>query len=333
MIAVTRSTSFAACDDSHRISCGASGGLRIERTAREHDCARHYTQRCPSRAAALAHWPAIALYRAVARAVVEEVRHGEPPSDRAADPTCLRPASRQPRAAFVVACLSPRLRSRSRSPRTAAMAPRRRPSAKAAAKSKDEPADPDRALLQGDRQGANARRTERAQHRHPRRRARGHRHRDRRRRTRPHDRLSDHRGRRGHARRPAGPHAACARRRLRSRDGTRARARGRSARCVAAAVRRFGEARRARPGDDRQSRRRRRRERSPTSCRSAPFTGNWEYMLEQAIFTSPPTLNWSGAALISKDMKLVGVGSLIVREASAGETARCRATCSFRSTR
>ena len=35
-----------------------------------------------------------------------------------------------------------------------------------------------------------------------------------------------------------------------------------------------------------------------------PFTGNWEYLLEQAIFTSPPTLNWSGAALINKDLKL-----------------------------
>ena len=51
------------------------------------------------------------------------------------------------------------------------------------------------------------------------------------------------------------------------------------------------------------------------------FTGNWEYLLETAIFTSPPALNWSGAALVSKDMKLVGVGSLIVREASTvGET-------------
>jgi S1-C subfamily serine protease len=48
-----------------------------------------------------------------------------------------------------------------------------------------------------------------------------------------------------------------------------------------------------------------------------PFTGNWEYLLEQAIFTSPPTMNWSGAALVSRDFKLVGVGSLIVREASS----------------
>jgi S1-C subfamily serine protease len=53
-----------------------------------------------------------------------------------------------------------------------------------------------------------------------------------------------------------------------------------------------------------------------------PFTGNWEYLLERAIFTSPPTMNWSGAALVSRDLKLVGIGSLIVREASStGDTA------------
>lgn len=50
------------------------------------------------------------------------------------------------------------------------------------------------------------------------------------------------------------------------------------------------------------------------------FTGSWEYMLDHAIFTSPPTDNWSGAALIDKEGKLVGVGSLIVREATDGET-------------
>jgi serine protease Do len=52
-----------------------------------------------------------------------------------------------------------------------------------------------------------------------------------------------------------------------------------------------------------------------------PFTGSWEYLLEQAIFTSPPSLNWSGAALVNKDLQLVGVGSLIVRDATAGEAA------------
>jgi S1-C subfamily serine protease len=49
------------------------------------------------------------------------------------------------------------------------------------------------------------------------------------------------------------------------------------------------------------------------------FTGNWEYLLDQAIFTSPPTLNWSGAALIDKDGSLLGVGSLILRDATESD--------------
>ncbi len=46
------------------------------------------------------------------------------------------------------------------------------------------------------------------------------------------------------------------------------------------------------------------------------FSGSWEYALDQAIYTSPPTLNWSGAGLFDKEGKLLGVGSLIVREAN-----------------
>ena len=49
------------------------------------------------------------------------------------------------------------------------------------------------------------------------------------------------------------------------------------------------------------------------------FTGSWEYLLDQAIFTTPPALDWSGAALIDRDGKLLGVGSLIVREALPGD--------------
>jgi S1-C subfamily serine protease len=45
------------------------------------------------------------------------------------------------------------------------------------------------------------------------------------------------------------------------------------------------------------------------------FAGNWEYMIEDALFTAPPHPNWSGAALISREGKLVGVGSLIVGDA------------------
>jgi len=46
------------------------------------------------------------------------------------------------------------------------------------------------------------------------------------------------------------------------------------------------------------------------------FAGNWEYMLDEAIFTAPPHPSWSGAALIGHDGKVVGVGSLIVGDAS-----------------
>lgn len=45
------------------------------------------------------------------------------------------------------------------------------------------------------------------------------------------------------------------------------------------------------------------------------FAGSWEYLLDEAIFTSPPHPAWSGAALVSREGKLVGVGSLIVGDA------------------
>jgi S1-C subfamily serine protease len=48
------------------------------------------------------------------------------------------------------------------------------------------------------------------------------------------------------------------------------------------------------------------------------FAGNWEYMLDEALFTAPPHPAWSGAALISSEGKLVGVGSLIVGDAAGG---------------
>jgi S1-C subfamily serine protease len=46
------------------------------------------------------------------------------------------------------------------------------------------------------------------------------------------------------------------------------------------------------------------------------FAGYWEYMLDDAIFTAPPHPQWSGAALISREGKLVGVGSLVVPDAT-----------------
>ena len=49
------------------------------------------------------------------------------------------------------------------------------------------------------------------------------------------------------------------------------------------------------------------------------FTGSWEYMLDEAIFTSPPTTGWSGAALVDRKGTIVGVGSLVVRDATEDE--------------
>jgi S1-C subfamily serine protease len=48
------------------------------------------------------------------------------------------------------------------------------------------------------------------------------------------------------------------------------------------------------------------------------FAGSWEYLLDDALFTAPPHPAWSGAALISREAKLVGVGSLIVGDAAGG---------------
>jgi S1-C subfamily serine protease len=45
------------------------------------------------------------------------------------------------------------------------------------------------------------------------------------------------------------------------------------------------------------------------------FAGYWEYLIPDAIFTAPPRLDHSGAALINKDGELVGVGSLFVMDA------------------
>ena len=50
------------------------------------------------------------------------------------------------------------------------------------------------------------------------------------------------------------------------------------------------------------------------------FTGSWEYLLDAAIFTSPPSMQWAGAALVNREGRLVGVGSLLVRDSVAGGT-------------
>ena len=46
-----------------------------------------------------------------------------------------------------------------------------------------------------------------------------------------------------------------------------------------------------------------------------PFAGYWEYLIDGAIFTAPPRVDHSGAALINQDGELVGIGSLFVMDA------------------
>jgi len=43
------------------------------------------------------------------------------------------------------------------------------------------------------------------------------------------------------------------------------------------------------------------------------FAGYWEYLLDDAIFTSPPYINFGGAALINPGGQLLGIGSLFTQ--------------------
>jgi S1-C subfamily serine protease len=45
------------------------------------------------------------------------------------------------------------------------------------------------------------------------------------------------------------------------------------------------------------------------------FAGYWEYLIDEALFTSPAHPNWGGAALIAGDGSLVGIGSLHLQQA------------------
>jgi S1-C subfamily serine protease len=50
------------------------------------------------------------------------------------------------------------------------------------------------------------------------------------------------------------------------------------------------------------------------------FVGYWEYLLDEAIYTAPVTVNWSGAALIDQEGKLLGIGSLSVNDAMGSDS-------------
>jgi S1-C subfamily serine protease len=44
------------------------------------------------------------------------------------------------------------------------------------------------------------------------------------------------------------------------------------------------------------------------------FTGYWEYHLDNAIYTSPPVVNHSGAGLFNLQGELIGIGSLFMQD-------------------
>jgi len=48
------------------------------------------------------------------------------------------------------------------------------------------------------------------------------------------------------------------------------------------------------------------------------FAGYWEYLLDEALFVSPPHPNWGGAALFAPDGALIGIGSLLVGQVAPG---------------
>lgn len=52
------------------------------------------------------------------------------------------------------------------------------------------------------------------------------------------------------------------------------------------------------------------------------FAGYWEYLLDEAIFTSPAHPEWSGAALVDSGGRLIGIGSLLTQESAEGETSQ-----------
>ena len=49
------------------------------------------------------------------------------------------------------------------------------------------------------------------------------------------------------------------------------------------------------------------------------FAGSWEYLLDEALFTSPAHPEWSGAALLDENGKLIGIGSLLLQQELEGQ--------------
>lgn len=51
------------------------------------------------------------------------------------------------------------------------------------------------------------------------------------------------------------------------------------------------------------------------------FAGNWEYVLDEAMFTAPAHPNWGGAGLIGPGGDLLGIGSLQIQHTAEGGSA------------
>jgi S1-C subfamily serine protease len=49
------------------------------------------------------------------------------------------------------------------------------------------------------------------------------------------------------------------------------------------------------------------------------FAGYWEYLLEAAIYISPPHPQWGGAAVFNKKGHIIGIGSLFLQEIFEGQ--------------
>jgi S1-C subfamily serine protease len=52
------------------------------------------------------------------------------------------------------------------------------------------------------------------------------------------------------------------------------------------------------------------------------FAGYWEYLIEEAIFTSPAHPNWGGTGLIGSEGELLGIGSLQLQHQTRGGQVR-----------
>ncbi|MFM2129474.1 MAG: hypothetical protein RL477_1020, partial [Pseudomonadota bacterium] len=51
------------------------------------------------------------------------------------------------------------------------------------------------------------------------------------------------------------------------------------------------------------------------------FAGYWEYLIDDAIYTTPPHPHWAGTALIAGDGGLAGIGSLFMQQVTQNNTA------------